>query len=156
MIMINLRTKRRRKFIIIRYCIIVQYTVLTKLTLKQRRHASSVYDVCTVCILSVVYVYHYINHVYFQEREDNSSGSLPSGKQPIILAKPDRDKDFDRSDGRSQSDGPGGSSTKTAPQTTFILKTRDSESRAVSPSQKAPVVLRYCFHSIILCYMHED
>ncbi|KAF4522021.1 hypothetical protein B566_EDAN010898 [Ephemera danica] len=80
---------------------------------------------------------------------ETSLASATPVKQTIILAKPDREKDIDEDKGDklqcqniSQSEGQNmkGMSTLSA---SFTIKTRDPDSRAVSPScQKAPSVLR--------------
>lgn len=80
---------------------------------------------------------------------DTSLASAAPVKQTIILAKPDREKDVDEEKGdKSQIQNvsqPEGQTVKgmATLSASFTIKTRDPDSRAVSPScQKAPSVLR--------------
>lgn len=66
----------------------------------------------------------------FQEREERNYGSR---KLPIILTKPDSEKE---KDGRYCKNKPQDNAEKPLSQPTIILRTREGDNRAVSPSQR--------------------
>jgi hypothetical protein len=70
-----------------------------------------------------------------QDRKDGNR------RLPIILAKPERDVDRDKD--RMGDKSMGKSLERPQSQPTIILRTREGENRAVSPSQRPATVLRY-------------
>lgn len=71
----------------------------------------------------------YINIFVFKEREERNYGSR---RLPIILTKPEGDRE-----GRGGKSKPQENSEKPLSQPTIILRTRDGDNRAVSPSQRS-------------------
>jgi protein SMG9 len=74
---------------------------------------------------------------YFSMTKDRKDGNR---RLPIILAKPERDTDRDKE--RAVDKGMAKSSERPQTQPTIILRTREGENRAVSPSQRPATVLR--------------
>lgn len=69
-----------------------------------------------------------------QDRKDGNR------RLPIILAKPERDTDRDKE--RTGDKGMAKSAERPQTQPTIILRTREGENRAVSPSQRPAAVLK--------------